>query len=246
MARLAEDRGKVTFHQDEAVRRLQLVGNRASRVTTDRRVVSAGMVIDAAGAWVRQIGHMVGIDVPVTGVRGWMMETEPTEQRLRRPLVEAGWALPSGASTPGRLPTVPGVAQDPETVGVGEPRIAVTATQSVAGTVLLGATRRTTLTDEPEGVEVLGQLAKRAMRLIPMLNKVRVMRVWTGIRPWTASDRPVIGPVPGVDGFLVAGGLGGRGITFGPAAGEAVAGLVLGVDAGIDLSRFGVDSLLIN
>jgi glycine/D-amino acid oxidase-like deaminating enzyme len=66
-------------------------------------------------------------------------------------------------------------------------------------------------------------------------------------RPLALDGRPLVGPVPGVEGLFVAAGHGPWGISTGPASAAHVAALVLGesaprsasVAAATDAARFG-------
>jgi D-amino-acid dehydrogenase len=50
---------------------------------------------------------------------------------------------------------------------------------------------------------------------------------WSGLRPYPADGLPIIGPVPGRPGLVVATGHGRMGVTLAPPTGEAVRALVL-------------------
>jgi len=65
---------------------------------------------------------------------------------------------------------------------------------------------------------------------------------WTGIRPMTLDDRPILGPVPSVDGFILNCGWGGTGIIQAPIAGQLVAELVgNGCTATMDIGPLSID-----
>jgi D-amino-acid dehydrogenase len=49
------------------------------------------------------------------------------------------------------------------------------------------------------------------------------------------DGRPLLGPVPGVEGLVVATGLGPNGLTMGPYAGAIAALVALGEPPGVDL-----------
>ena len=51
------------------------------------------------------------------------------------------------------------------------------------------------------------------------------------------DDLPVLGPVPGVDGLLVAAGFSGHGFALCPVVGDILARLALGHDGRADLWR---------
>jgi D-amino-acid dehydrogenase len=63
---------------------------------------------------------------------------------------------------------------------------------------------------------------------------------WSGLRPYPADGLPIIGPVPGRPGLVVATGHGRMGVTLAPSTGEAVRALVLDGVVGPEIRPFGV------
>jgi D-amino-acid dehydrogenase len=59
-----------------------------------------------------------------------------------------------------------------------------------------------------------------------------------GFRPAGPDIRPLLGPVRGMDGLVVATGLGASGLTMGPLAGEVAAQVATGTAPGFDLAPF--------
>ena len=82
--------------------------------------------------------------------------------------------------------------------------------------------------------EVLGQ----ALAVAPGLAAARYLETRVGFRPVSPDARPLLGPVPGVDGLVVATGLGPTGLTMGPYAGAVAARAALGEPPGFDLGPF--------
>ena len=64
---------------------------------------------------------------------------------------------------------------------------------------------------------------------------------WFGFRPLMPDDLPAIGPVPGVDGALVAAGHGTLGFTQSPATGKLVAELATGRSTSVSVEPFRPD-----
>jgi D-amino-acid dehydrogenase len=82
--------------------------------------------------------------------------------------------------------------------------------------------------------EVLGQ----ALAVAPGLATARHIETRVGFRPVSPDGRPLLGPVPGVAGLVVATGLGATGLTMGPLAGTVAARVALGEPPGTDLAPF--------
>jgi D-amino-acid dehydrogenase len=106
--------------------------------------------------------------------------------------------------------------------------------------VVAGATRETDSGFDyrvtPGG---LAEVLNEAIRVAPGLATGTYIETRIGFRPASPDGRPLLGPVPGVEGLVVATGLGAEGLTGGPYMGAIAARVALGVPAGIDLTSFG-------
>jgi D-amino-acid dehydrogenase len=73
----------------------------------------------------------------------------------------------------------------------------------------------------------LEQLSRSARRYLPTLGDAAPLSEWCGLRPMASDGLPIVGPLAGVDGVVVATGHGMLGLTLGPATGSLVADYVL-------------------
>ncbi len=73
----------------------------------------------------------------------------------------------------------------------------------------------------------LEQLTRSARTYFPTLGPAAPLSEWCGIRPMASDGLPIVGPVPGLEGAVVATGHGMLGLTLGPATGRLVADWVL-------------------
>jgi sarcosine oxidase subunit beta len=64
------------------------------------------------------------------------------------------------------------------------------------------------------------------LRVIPGLENLHVIRAFAGLRPYTPDGLPILGKVESIDGFIMAAGHEGDGITLAPVTGEMIAKLV--------------------
>jgi sarcosine oxidase subunit beta len=76
-----------------------------------------------------------------------------------------------------------------------------------------------------------------ACEVHPPTGRCELARGWAGLEAFMPDDLPVLGPMPGIDGLLVAAGFSGHGFALSPAVGDVLARLALGHDARRDLWR---------
>ena len=73
----------------------------------------------------------------------------------------------------------------------------------------------------------LENLVSHTLELFPFLKEVNVLRQWTGLCDMTPDYAPIMGPVPGIDGFLLDCGWGTYGLKAAPIAGKTMAELIV-------------------
>ena len=205
------------------VKALRVVDGRVTGVLGERGELPARTVVVAAGPWSWQVCRSLPYDVPVRGVRGWVATTRPAPFRLshvveesrqawRRRMAEQRWRVADAAT------------------GVDPTRhLSLLIQQDDAGRVMLGSSLAASPGDRDEGDVALRELCARAVQTIPALAQLEIAETRSCARPATPDGLPLHGPVPGLEGLVLAAGHGGQGVTWGLGAGEAVAeGIVTG------------------
>jgi sarcosine oxidase subunit beta len=87
--------------------------------------------------------------------------------------------------------------------------------------------------------EELAELALCAGRRIPALREAGLVRGVTGVYDMSPDQRPLLGPVPGVEGLVLAAGFSGMGYKIAPAVGLTLTELLLdGAARTVDLAIF--------
>lgn len=81
------------------------------------------------------------------------------------------------------------------------------------GQVLVGSSRQFDDTDRAVRPPVLSRMLTRAAEFLPRLPELPVIRTWTGFRPSTDDNLPLVGEVPDREGLYLAAGHEGFGIT---------------------------------
>ncbi|HET8660496.1 MAG TPA: FAD-binding oxidoreductase [Micromonosporaceae bacterium] len=206
-----------------------LRGGRDGRVRGVRTAggeVGAGAVVNAAGPWAGEVAGLAGVALPVAPRRGFVLVTEALPAGTIRHKVYAAGYTATIASDRAEL----------------ESSAVVESTR--AGTVLVGASRERVGFDRGGALPVLRRLAAQAVALFPVLAAVRVIRYYTGFRPYCPDHLPVIGADPRVPGLLHACGHEGAGIGLAPGTGALVAAALAGAPPPLDpapyrVGRFG-------
>lgn len=192
-----------------------LIGNgRVTGLATDEGVVACGRIIDAAGPRLRFLLRTAGVDVPVSSTRGWLLETGRVDPQPRYAVEQTAWPAQAEMGALAADPTLGEVAAG----STDEPGlVSLLLGGRPAGHCLIGTSLQRSLLEESEGPDTVRRLAERAVRISPHLEDVPVVAAWSGRRAMTPDSLPVAGPVPGVEGLDVLGGLSSIGMVTGPA-----------------------------
>jgi glycine/D-amino acid oxidase-like deaminating enzyme len=178
--------------------------------------------VNCAGPWAGRLAARLGAPVAVEPRRGEVLVTAPLPPTVFHKVYDADYV---GA------------------VGSGEQALLTSAVVEAtrAGTVLLGSSRRRVDFDDRLRPEVLSAIARKALRLFPVLAGVPVMRAYGGFRPFVADHLPVVGPDPRLDGLWHATGHEGAGVGLSVGTARLLADLLLGREPSVAPAPFRVD-----
>jgi len=84
--------------------------------------------------------------------------------------------------------------------------------------------------------ELSHSIMREAVRVVPCLDKIDFTQVWTGLRPCTPDERPVIDRHPFFQNVFLAAGHYKTGILLAPITGKVISELVLGGKTSHDIS----------
>ena len=185
---------------------------RVEGVATDG-VVACGRVVVAAGPRLRFLLRTAGVDLPVSSSRGWLLETGRVDPPPPYAIEQAAWPEQEEMGPLLADPTLGEVAAGAHG---GAGLVSLLLGGRPAGHCLIGTSLGRSLLEEPEGPETVRRLAERAVRVAPHLAGVPVVASWSGRRAMTPDGLPVVGPVGGIDGLEVIGGLSSIGMITAP------------------------------
>jgi D-amino-acid dehydrogenase len=181
----------------------------------DKEVIPADIVIVCAGAWAKSLLAPLGVNFLGTFQKGQIVHLQ----------------LPD---TPTNHWPVIMPPNDQYMLTLEDHRI------------IVGATHENDLDHFDTRVTAGGlfEVIQKALDVAPGLEHSTLLETRVGFRPYTPGFLPIIGPLPGWDGILLANGLGASGLTMGPFIGNQLAKLALGLELDIDLSLYDVKGAL--
>jgi glycine/D-amino acid oxidase-like deaminating enzyme len=193
-------------------------GGKVTGVQTSNGPIQTAVVVDAAGAWTRQVAEASGIRVPLVPTRQQLIVTEPldgvhADLPMVRIMDAAVYARP---------------CQGGFLWGVYEEDPRFFDMQSLGPSF--------DIKDTPLDIEVLRSAADDVKAQIPILQTAKVREFRGGIPTMTADGQHILGPAPGVDGFFFASGCNVAGLSISPAVGEALAAWIVDGKPPVDLS----------
>jgi D-amino-acid dehydrogenase len=228
----------------------------ATRTTIDRHVAPESLVAGLA-SFVRAHGASVREGVSVRALRRvgseWALDGDAGELSradvvvLASALGTVGLLRPLGLKVPlvgakgysVTLPLPEGLPAMP--LYLCEPKI---GTSPYAGTLRIAGFFELGARDGAASAVRARQLVEETQPYLraPIVANGEIPEGWAGFRPATPDSLPLLGPVPGAAGVIVATGHGMLGVTLAPATGLAVAALARGERpdwiAALDPARF--------
>lgn len=206
-ARAAEKLGVVVL-PNTRVTGIGIEEERVVKVVTTQGEIRTPAVVDAAGAWARLIAEQTGIPVPLLAVRHQLYITEPVagveaSHAICR-IYDAGVYMRShqgGLLLGGyeRDPHFPDMRKFPVDFQISDLQLDMSVLERLTHSV-----RDQVLTDQ----------------------KLPIREHRGGLPTMTPDGRPILGPLPSVDGFFVASGCCVGGLSLAPAVGEVLAELI--------------------
>lgn len=178
-------------------------------------VVTAEAVVLAAGVWTTRLGQMMGAHLPTIPLALTMTVTLRIPKIIPHLVQHAGGKLSLKQALDGNI-----------LIGGGWP-----------ARLPLSADGQPDFESKPDLLrDSLAGNAAMAIRVLPELAGVPVLRSWVGTTTITPDQLPLVGPVPGQPGAFVA--TGGSAFTLGPCFSQVLADLVAGRKASMDLTSF--------
>lgn len=257
MARLAQRHG-AQFFEGLAVRGLYREAGRVCGVVTEKGLLRCDAVILAGGIWSRTLLENEGIALPQLAIRSSAMRTNAVPGLSAstfgstgasiRPRTDGGVTLArAGAAQFDLIPAA--FRHFSAFMPLLQDRWRIMKIR--AGSAFFGPLGRhnwamdeaspfeaVRVMDPTPDARLLENVLRAAKNLYPHLAEARMVESWGGMIDVMPDEVPVIGPVSGVPGLVLATGMSGHGFGLGPGAGKMAADLATGARPQSDPAAF--------
>jgi len=225
----AARRNGAEIYRHTRVTALRATGRGTWEVATDTDTIEAEHVVNAAGLWAREVGRMVGVDLPLLPMEHHYLITEDLAE-----LAGASRELPVVVDLDGEMY----MRQERRGVLLGVYETPATP-WAVAGTPWEYGDNELL----PPDLERLTTALEKGFTRFPVLHSTGIRKVVNGPFTFTPDGNPLVGPVPGVPNYWAACGVmagfcqaGGVGLAL---ATWMIHGEPDGETLALDVARFG-------
>ena len=169
-------------------------------VSTSAGDIDAPVVVNAAGPWAGVLAATAGVALPLEPIPRQVAVTGPFPgaPERRTLVIDADTTYYFHKEGPGVL------------MGMGG-----------------GPNERSSFDITVDDAFIAEQVVPTALRVFPPIEEAGIASTWAGLYEMTPDRHPVIGPAPGVEGFLLANGFSGHGFQHAPIVGKLLAELVV-------------------
>jgi sarcosine oxidase subunit beta len=191
---------------------ISVKSGKVAGVLTTGGEISAPTVVNAAGPQAARIGEMAGAKVPVKPLRRQIFITTPFHL--------------SDRPIPLTIDFHRGWYFRPE----------------VDGFLLSGPLDREPSFNLNIDYEARVEASENAMYRVPAFEKAQIARGWAGLYEISPDNHAILGPYPGIEGFILANGFSGHGFQHSPVVGKVIAEVIAeGKATTIDIAPLSIE-----
>ena len=185
---------------------------------TDQGEIRTPVVVDAAGAWTRLVASLAGARVGAVATRHQLLITQPIQgveplQPITRVIDSNVYIRPADGGL-----MVGGYESDPMQFDMAN------------------LPSSFTVDDMPLDLSVLRRLIDQVVDQFPVLREIAVKEHRGGLPTMTPDGEHIVGPLPELRGFYVAGGCCVGGLSIAPIIGELLAEWIISGKPPMDLT----------
>jgi sarcosine oxidase subunit beta len=202
----------VHIFQHTPVIDVMVTSGRVQGVRTPQGDIATRTVLNATGPYASVVGRMVGLDIPVKPIRRQVFVSGPVPE------------------LPDEIPQIIDLAYGTTYRREGE------------GFMIYGPQDKTPSFNTNVDWDAKVWACERAAHRLPAMAGASVVRGWAGLYEISPDNHAIVGPAPGIEGFILANGFSGHGFMHSPATGQVVAEYIVhGAAQTIDITPLGLE-----
>jgi sarcosine oxidase subunit beta len=208
-----------------------LAGDRIVGLDTTAGRVVAEQYVFSAGVWSGELGALVGLDLPVIPRLGELVVT------ARSPGIATHYLMSANYLAAKADPEAAERSSDP-LVRLGH---GFCLEVNALGQCIIGSTRAFVGYQRPSSATGINAIVTEAIKRLPALASVPILRSFAGLRPYVPDKKPIVGRSTRIANLLVATGHEGDGICLSVITGDLIADLATGRPPRADISELTPD-----
>jgi len=220
-----------TFTQ---VKDIEVSKGRVSAIIVDHGKIRTNIVVNAGGIWAPEIGKMVGLKIPIRPRRGILIVTEVIPFIVNGSILSAKYLMSKYATE----------CKDKIKGGITEFTGGLALRHAKSGNLIFGSSREFVGYNKRTTYEGISFIVREALRVLPILRNVSIIRAFAGLRPATPDGLPILGEALGLKGFIIAAGHEGDGIALAPITGKLVTDLIMKEEPAAQFDHLNLERLV--
>jgi sarcosine oxidase subunit beta len=197
-------------------KRVETSRGKVKAVVTDSGKIKTEWVVNATGIWAPRLARELGMEIPIRPRRGILIVSEEVHPFIRGSILSAKYLMAKYGTPPGRKES------GSQSISGG-----LSLRFTKRGNLLFGSTREFVGENRNSTYAGITFVVKEAVRILPIIKNIHFIRAFAGLRPATPDGLPILGPVEGLEGFIVAAGHEGDGISLSPITGQLIADFIM-------------------
>jgi len=199
---------QVEIYTNTQVLGIETENGKIVSVHTNQGDIQTDTVVNAAGGYAKEVGRMVGVELPIYPERHEILVTEPVEPTMGPMVMSFYHNLYCQQSPHGSFIMGIGHPNEPEGYDINS------------------------------SWQFLRDMVERVVEILPPLAGLNIVRQWAGLYDMCPDRTPILGNSPQLQRFYTAAGFSGHGFMISPITGQLMAEMIVGKPTAFPIQMF--------
>ncbi|GMA98429.1 FAD-binding oxidoreductase [Pelosinus sp. IPA-1] len=199
---------QVEIYTNTQVLGIETENGKIVSVHTNQGDIQTDTVVNAAGGYAKEVGRMVGVELPIFPERHEILVTEPVEPTMGPMVMSFYHNLYCQQSPHGSFIMGIGHPNEPEGYDINS------------------------------SWQFLRDMVERVVEILPPLAGLNIVRQWAGLYDMCPDRTPILGNSPQLQRFYTAAGFSGHGFMISPITGQLMAEMIVGKPTAFPIQMF--------